>query len=133
LPVRALLGREQVRVDVLDRHLLAREGWDYSGEGLRRPRLLARHVALRNGPLFDGPQGLSAHAIEYIEKALLGGLRDGVDLLSFVANRDELRCGDRIIVPKIVMHELEMPEPLSGSCVESEQAAREEIAAETVG
>ena len=58
---------------------LPRERRGNGRKRLRRPRLLARHVALRHRALFDGPQRLAGDAIEHEQETLFGRLRDGVD------------------------------------------------------
>ena len=91
------------------------------------------HVALRHGPLLDRPQRLAGHAIEDLEESLLAGLRDDVDLLAVVADGEELGRGREVVVPEVVVHHLEMPEPLAGAGIEREQAIAEEIGAFAVG
>ena len=44
----------------------------------------------------------------------LAGLRHDLDRLAVVLNRQELRRRGIVVVPQIVMHDLEMPQPLSG-------------------
>jgi hypothetical protein len=50
-----------------------------------------------------------------------------------VSNRDQLRGGVVVVVPQIVVDHLKMPELLSCTCVQCEQAVAEEIAADAIG
>ncbi len=81
----------------------------------------AGHVALRNRSLFDRPERLARHTIEHEEESVLGGLRNSVDRLPLVTHRDELRRGGEVVVPQIVVHDLEMPESLAGARIERDQ------------
>ena len=65
------------------------------GERLRRPGFLARHVGLRHRTLFDGPQRLAGHAVEYEQETLFGWLRDGVDVLAVMSHGEQLGRGGR--------------------------------------
>ena len=125
-----LLRRRQPRVHVVHREGLPHERRRLGRERLRRPRLLAGHVALRHRPLFDRPQRLAGHAIEDIEEAGLARVRDGVDLPAVVPHGDELRRRDVVEVPEVVMDGLEVPQPLAGLRVEREQAVGEEVLAD---
>ena len=128
-----LLGIVDVRVDVGHGELLARERRRLGRERLRRPGLLARHVALRHRPLLDRPERLAGHAIEHVEEAGLGRLRDDVDALAVVLHGEQLRAGDEVVVPEVVMDGLEVPQALAGARVEREQAVAEQVRADAVG
>ena len=92
---------------------------------LRRPGLLARHVTLRHGPFFDGPQRLAGHAIEHVEETGLARHRHGIDSFSLMLDRDQLGRRRVVVVPQIMMNGLEVPQPLPGPSVEREQAVAE--------
>ena len=121
LPRGALFGGQDERVHVVRRHRLPRERRRNRRIRLRRPRLLARHVALRHRALFDGPERLAGDAIEHEQETLFGRLRDGVDRLAVVANRDQLWGGVVVVVPQIVVHHLKMPQA-SFRCVHPARA-----------
>ncbi len=121
-----LLGL-QIRINVVRAELLARKGWRRGGERLSRPRVFTRHVRLRHRTFFNGPQRLARHAVEYVEKTKLGGLGDDVHVLSIVLNREQFGCGSGVVIPQIVMHELEVPQALAGPRVKSEQAIAKQI------
>ena len=82
------------------------------GNRLRRRRELAGHFALRHRPLFDRPQRRAGLPLEHVEESGLARLRDDVDRLAVVLHRQQLRRGGVVVVPQIVMHDLEMPERL---------------------
>ena len=130
-PVRAFGVVDQVGRKVVRLHHLPPAGWQ-GGERLRRPGLLARHVARGHGTFFDRPHRLAGHALEDEHETLLRRLRDGVYLLAVLAHGDELRRGGQIVIPQIVMDRLEMPQALAGARVEREQAVAEEIRADAV-
>ena len=75
---------------------------------------LARHVAFRHRPLLDRPDRLPGHAIEDVQKRLLGRLRDGLDRPAVDRDVGENRRARDVHVPDAVVHELIMPLPLSG-------------------
>ena len=79
-------------------NVMLRERFRLGRERLRRPGLLAGHVALRHRPLFDRPQRLAGHAVEHVQEARLAGMRDRVDLPAVVLDRDRVaaprRCRD---------------------------------------
>ena len=99
------------------------------GERLRGRGLLTGHVRLRNGTLFDGPQGLAGDAVEGEQEPLLGDLRDGIDHFSIVANGQQLGRGGVVIIPNIVVDHLEMPQPFAGAGVKRKQGIAEQISA----
>src|SRR5439155_11339395 len=62
---RLALRRRQIRVDVFLRERLASEGRRARREGLRRGRMLSRHVGLRHRAFLDRPDRASALALEH--------------------------------------------------------------------
>ena len=49
--------------------------------------------------------------------------------LPFVFHRQQLRPGDEIVVPQIVMQQLVVPQPLAGAKIEREQRVAEQVVA----
>ena len=96
---RRLLRFRRVRIDVLLGEGLPRERRRLGREGLGRGTPLARNVGLRHGPLFDGPQRLARDAVEHVEEAELGRLRDGVDVLAVMLHGEQLGSGGKIVIP----------------------------------
>ena len=121
------LGLVEIGIHVRLGELQPRKRRRSRGKRLRRRRLLAGHVALRHRPLLDRPDRLARHAIEHIQQAELRGLRDDVDRLAVVLHGQQLRTGDEIVVPQIVMQQLVMPEALAGAQVEREQRVAEQV------
>src|SRR5262249_29168185 len=109
--------------------LLAREGGRSSRERLRRPRLLAGHVALGDRALLDGPQRLAGHPVEDPHEALLAELRDRGDRLAAVPDGQQLPRGGIVVIPDIVVDHLEVPEAFAGPGIEGQQAIAKEIRA----
>ena len=107
------LGREVD--DVALEEALALERRRLGRERLRRRVPLGRHLALFDRPLFDRPHRLAGHAIEDVEEALLGRLRDRLDRLSVHRDVREDRRARNVVVPDRVVDELEVPEPLARS------------------
>ena len=108
-------------------------GAGFGRERLRRPGLLARHGALLDRPLLDRPQRLAGDAIEHEQEAVLGGQRHGVDRLAVVLDGDQLRRRGEVVVPQVVVHDLEVPHALAGARVERDQRVRVEVAADAIG
>ena len=82
-----------------------------------------------HGPLFDGPERLAGDAVEDIQEAELGGLRDHVHRLAVVAYGEQLGAGGEVVIPEIVVDGLKMPEAFAGARIEREKAVAEEIGA----
>src|SRR5262245_36585833 len=94
---------------------------------LGRRRLLARHVRLWNGALFDRPYGLARHAIEDVQPCLLARHSDCFDLPAGHRDVRENRCRGHVEVPDWMVHELEVPLPLAGLQIDADQALRKEV------
>src|SRR5262245_9929894 len=62
----------------------------------------------------------------------LAHLGDSVDATSAVRDRNQIGRARNIIIPKIVMNDLEMPDALAGVRSEGQDAIRKEILADTV-
>ena len=99
---------------------------------LRRRRLLARHFALQHRRLRHRPDRLAGHAIEDVDPALLR--RRGDDLARLAVDRDveKVRRHRRVVVPDVVVHELEVPLPHAGLHVDRDDAVREQVVARTM-
>ena len=87
----------------------------------------------RNAALFDGPHRLARHAIEDVQEAGFSGLGHDVDRSSVAPDGRELRGGDVVVVPQIVVHHLEVPQPLPRARVQCQQRRAEQIGAMTIG
>src|ERR1700722_12437894 len=94
--------------------------------------MFAGHGALRNWALFHGPQRLSCLSIQHVKKPRLTGLRNHVKRLTLILDSCELGGGTWIVIPKVVMHLLEMPDVLSGSRIECQDSVREQVVAGSV-
>ena len=103
---------------------------------LRRKRLrrgvpLARHVALRYGPLLDRPDRLAGDAVEHVGERLLARLRNRLDLASVDGDVEQVAGGGEVVVPEAVMHGLEVPDPLAGLGIDRDDALGEQVVAGT--
>src|SRR5439155_24834605 len=110
-------------------HALADVRWRLYRFGLGGPSLLALDFALGRRTLLNIEQRLSAHAIEHEGEAGLGHLRHGCDGLAAARDRYQVGLRGKIVIPKIVMHGLEMPEALSRRGIERDQRIAETIRA----
>src|SRR6266478_185199 len=124
------LGRE---VDqIVDRHTVSTiSGW------LGRDRLswcvpFTRHAANFHRPLLDRPDRFSGYSIEYIKKALLARLGDGLHGATVDRNIDKDWRGGYIHIPKWVVHQLEVPLPLPGFQIYTDQTFAEQIVSRPV-
>ncbi len=77
--------------------------------------------------LVDRKERLARDAIEEVEIALLGCLRDGVDVLAVFLHAEERGRRGKIAIPYVVVHALKMPEAFAGVGVECEQRVGVEI------
>ena len=87
---------------------------------------------LRNGTLFDRPQRTAGVALQHEQESMLARLRHDVDIAAVVPDRQQLRRGRQVVVPQVVMHGLEVPDPLAGLRVERDHAVGIEVRAMTV-
>ncbi len=114
-----------------DRHLRQRLG--LHREGLRGRRLLARHVALRHRALDDIEDRLAGDAIEREQQAGLVHHDERGNGGPVPDQIDDKRRRLGVVVPDVVMHELEVPEILAGVRVDRDHRGREQIVAGAVG
>ncbi len=129
---RLLVGR-QVGIDVVDREGVPHVGFRLGRVRLRRPAFLTRHLRLRHRPFLDRPDRLAGDAVEHVEPSGLVRGDDHVAVAAVVTDGGQLRRRAPIEVPEIVVHELEVPEPLAGARVERDDRRAEEIRADAVG
>jgi hypothetical protein len=87
--------------------------------------MLTGNVALRNRLLNDRPNRLPGCAIEHVEKAVFAGLGYDVYVFSVLLDGSELGSSGLIVVPKVVVNHLEVPDALAGARVEREDAIAE--------
>src|SRR5687768_7192875 len=127
-----LLFPADERIHFFRGHRLPREWRRLGRERLRWRRGLTGYLALGYPTFFDGPERLSGLPLEHIKKSGFAGLRDDVDGLAVVLHRQQLRRGRIVVVPQIMMDDLEMPQPLARSCVEGEQAVAEQVVASPI-
>ena len=123
-PGRALCVGEEQRRQIVDRHLLAGERRRHRRERLRRPGLLARHGALRRSA---APRSATA-ACRSRDRTRTGSRawppgRRRRSRRPFVRHRDQLRRRGEVVVPQVVVHDLEVPQALAGAGVERDQAS----------
>ena len=116
-----------MRTQIIDGKFLPGERRRLDRKRLRGPRLFSRHLRFWDGTLFDRPQRLSCHAIEYPDESLLADLRHNIDRLAFMANRQKFGRSRVVVIPDIVMNHLEMPQTFSGPGVQRQQTIAEEV------
>ncbi|MBK6454227.1 MAG: hypothetical protein IPF84_17690 [Proteobacteria bacterium] len=105
--------REAPGVARLDsrRQQLQRLRW----KGLRRPSLFAWNGTARHGAFLHREQRLAVAPVEHEDEALLAHLcerRDSLAALAAPVEQDGLR--GRVVVPQVVVHQLESPGHLAG-------------------
>ena len=89
-------------------------GWQHR-HGLSRPRLLTRHVTSGSGTLFYREQQLARESVEKEQVPHLRALNHGRNLDTIPTERKEKWWRGQVIVPKVVMHHLIVPDDLSRS------------------
>ncbi len=118
--------------DVLG-ELLTRERRRRQRQHLFRSRPLAIDVGGRHVDLLIRKQTLARHAVEDPDVSALGDLGHGVDDAPVAPDADEGRRRGQVAVPKVMPHELEVPQPLPGGGIECDQAVGEQIVPVPVG
>ncbi len=101
-------------------------------ERLRRRIPFTGHVALFDRPLLDRPDRLPGHAIEHVEKRLLGRLRERLDRPAVDRDVRENRRARDVEVPDPVVHELIVPLALTGLQIDRDDALAEQVAARSM-
>ena len=107
----------------------AENGGGLTGMGCGRRCPLAGDVGGRHRLLLDVEKGLAGHAVEQEDVAGLRHLRDGVNRLAVVGDRDQVRIDRQVVVPQVMMERLEVPDALFRPGVERDGAVGEEIVA----
>src|SRR6185312_6921006 len=128
-----LIGLRDERIDVFFGERLPCERRRLRGKGLGGGGPLAGDIGLRNGSFFDRPQRLAGEPIEDEHRSELGALRHGLDRFAIVFDREEFRGDWQVVVPEVVVNDLEMPEALAGARVERQQRIAEEVVALAIG
>ena len=85
-PLGAFGVGQKIGIQVGGGESLFSKGWRRGGKWLSGRGDFARHVRLRDGAFFDGPQRLAGDAIKDIEKAILGRLGHDGNFLAIVAD-----------------------------------------------
>src|SRR5205823_6059911 len=93
---------------------------------LSRPWGFARYLAACRSSLFDREYGLPRHAIEDKRKAGFRDLRHSIHQLAILGHLDERGLSGQVVVPKIVVHGLEMPEALACRRIQCDQRISEQ-------
>src|SRR5207249_1451880 len=115
--------------DVRFKKTLARYRRGLGRDRLRGPDLVVRQATLGNRLLLHRPNRLSGGPVEDEDVALLGDLYHSVDGSASVADRDQGRLSGHVVIPHIVMHNLEVPHPLAGARVQRQHAVGEQVGA----
>src|SRR4029078_9173386 len=68
----------------------------------------------------------------YIEPCRLAGHNYNIPVPTVLSNSCQLRSCAGIHIPQVMMDALEMPTPLSGSCIQRDDGRAEEIGARTI-
>ena len=97
-----------------------------AGGGLRRPRLLAGHVTRRRRTLLDWEERCAGDPVEDEHAAHLGG--DG-DRGGAVAPGEQRGLGGDVVVPQIVVDDLEAPYQLAGGGSQGHDRVRPPVVA----
>src|SRR5215471_14707425 len=131
LAIGLMLRLTFVEMIARDRHLRQRLG--LQREWLRGRRQLTWHVALRHGALDDIEDRLAGDAIDGEQKARLvhhDERRNGCSVPDKIDNQRR-RLG--VVIPDVVMHELEMPEILAGGRIDRDYRGGEQIVTGAIG
>ncbi len=97
------------------------------GKWLRRPRLLAWDVALRNHALLDAEHRLAGDAVEDEDEPHLGELHDGGNGPPAARDVHQDRLRRQVVVPDVVVDQLPMPAQVAGRRVECDQRVGVEV------
>ena len=98
-------------------------------EGLHRRQRLTIDAALRDGALLDRQDGLAGVAIEHEDEPLLRALDDDVARLAVEGDGGEAWLGRIVVIPDIVVDELEAPDERAGVGLEGDDGIRAAIVA----
>ena len=131
LALLARLGRDRGQLVARERGN-ARQRRRLDGKRLRRPRLLARHVALRHRTLLDAEHRLAGDPVEDEDQPHLRELHDGGNRPAGARDVDQNRLRRQVVVPDVVMDQLLMPAANAGGRVERDQRVGVEVGARPV-
>lgn len=67
-------------------------------------------IARRHRTFLDGPDWLAGETVEHVGPASLGDLGNGLDRAAIHLDVHQVWRGGYVVIPKAVMHSLEMPE-----------------------
>ena len=112
---------------------LAREGRGLHGVGLGARKFLAFEGRLHRLAVLHGEERFAGFAVQHVDIAGLGDLRDGIDVMPVPLHGDEAGGGGKIEVPGVVTDALEVPDAFAGAGVEGEHAVGEEVVSNAVG
>src|SRR5204863_1970744 len=101
-------------------------------ERLRGPALLAGDFGLWYPSFLDREERFARFPIEQKKMSDFRDLRKGIQLLAVVLDRHEVRRTRDVIVPQIMMHDLEMPDALARVGSKRQHAIGEEVLADTI-
>ena len=102
------------------------------GERLRGPGLLAGHRAPRHRPLLDREQRRAGLAVQHEEVAHLGRDDDRRHRLAVARDRHQRGLGRHVVVPEIVVHDLEVPDDLAGGAAQRDHGVRVAVRADAL-
>ena len=80
----------------------------------------------------DRPKGLASRAVEDKQQAVLGALRNGINLLAVVSDGEQHRRSGKVFVEQIVVRELMMPKALSRLGIQRNQRVGKQVHAVAV-
>ncbi len=127
---RLVLRLALVEVVTRDRHL--RQRLRLHRERLRRRYLLSGHVALRHGTLDDIENRLAGDAVEREQQPGLVDDEERGNRRAAPLQVDDERSRLHVVIPDIVVHELEMPDIPAGVRIDRDHRRREQVVAGTV-
>src|SRR5258708_3528794 len=89
--------------------------------------MFAGYVALLDPPLINFVNRLAGYALEDKAHPHLGELRDRLDILAVFLHGYQHRRAGVVVVPKVVVDLLEMPQPLAGPGVKRKRAVGKQV------
>ena len=89
--------------------------------------MLARHIALGYGPFFHRVHGLAGLAFQKKHHAGFGNCHHHGNLLSVTDDLHKRRRGFGIVIPHVMVGQLEMPAHLTGDSIQSHNGRRKQV------